>query len=126
MTPEILSAAQWSIGGLIGLILWFIKREINQVNEAVARKADKEQMQRENEVLKMDLKELRDRRDSDLERIERANAERFNTFSESMRDRLSTMERNVDAKLDMIKSDMSDKLDMVMDAIKQVRKEQSP
>lgn len=130
IAAELYSAAKWLGGGLVGLIVWFLKKEINQNNAALERKADKEQVQgmleqaqRDNEGLKMELKELRDRRDVDLERIERANAERFAAFSESMRDRISTMERNVDGKLDMLNSAMGDKLDTVLRMMDGLRKE---
>lgn len=110
MTPE--EITKYLAVGLVAIIFWFLRREINKVGTDLANKADKDHMQRELERLTMELKESRDRRDSDMERVERTNAEKFAEFTASVRDRLGTMERNVDAKLDMI-----------LTVVKQIRKE---
>lgn len=88
--------------GAVGLIAWFLRREIDKVGTDLASKADKEHMQREIEGLKMELKESREVRERDLERLERTSAEKFAEFTASVRDRLSAMERNMEGKLDMI------------------------
>lgn len=107
MTQE--EITKYLAAGFIAIIFWFLRREITKVGIDLANKADKEQtradresMQREVERLTMELKETRDRRDTDMERLERTNSEKFAEFTASVRDRLGTMERNVDAKLDMI------------------------
>lgn len=124
MTPtDIFDAVKWLGGILLAVIAYLGKREIEKVGSDLASKADKDHMQREIEGLKMELKESRDRRDADIERMERASSEKFAEFTASVRDRLSVMERNVDSKLDMFSSAMGDKFDMVMQAIGQIRKE---
>lgn len=109
MTPtEIFDAAKWLGGIVLAVVAFFIRRELEKVGTDLAGKADKEHMLREIEGLKMELRDTRDARDRDLERVERVNAEKFAEFTASVRDRLSTMERNVDTKLDMILSVMRD------------------
>lgn len=102
MTPELIDTAKFLAAIAVAVIGWFLRREINQVGTDLRGKADKDHMQREIEGLKMELKETREARDRDLERVERTNSEKFAEFTASVRDRLGTMERNVDAKLDMI------------------------
>lgn len=104
MTPsqEVIDAAKYLGGLLIGVVFWFLRREIDKVGADLASKADKEHMQREIGELKVELKETRDARERDMERLERTNAEKFAEFTASIRDRITTMERNVDGKLDMI------------------------
>lgn len=126
MTPEDITALDVAkfLGGIAVVVIgFFMRREIDKVGADLASKADKEHMQREIEGLKMELKETRDRRDADIERMERASAEKFAEFTASVRDRLSVMERNVDSKLDMISSAMGDKLDTVVRLIDGLRKE---
>lgn len=126
MTPEDITALDVAkfLGGIAVVVIgFFMRREIDKVGADLASKADKEHMQREIEGLKMELKETRDRRDADIERMERASAEKFAEFTASVRDRLGVMERNVDSKLDMISSAMGDKLDTVVRLIDGLRKE---
>lgn len=108
MTPEFVDAAKFLGVLAIAVIGWFLRREIDKVGADLSNKADKDHMQREIEGLKMELRDTRDARDRDLERVERVNAEKFAEFTASVRDRLSTMERNVDTKLDMILAVMRD------------------
>jgi len=115
MTPVDINPAdilKYLAAGAVALIVWFLRREIEKVGADLASKADKEHMQREIGDLKMELKEARDRRDGDLERIERVNAEKFSDFTASMRDRITSMERA-----------MNDKLDTILEVMRQVRKE---
>ena len=126
MTPETIdiaaeawNAAKWLGGFLVGLIVWLGKRELTQVTTGLSNKADKEHVQRENEGLKMEIKELREARERDAEsrqrdyeRMERTNAERFDTLATFVRDKFGSLERNVDQKFDMI-----------LQSINQIRKE---
>lgn len=114
MTPDITPADIVKFLGAIAIavIAWFLRREIDKVGSDLANKADKDHMQRELERLSMELKETRDRRDSDIERMERTSSEKFAEFSASMRDRITSMERA-----------MNDKLDTILEVIRQVRKE---
>lgn len=133
MTPDQITVTDiiLTAGGFgAGFLAWLGKREIERVGIELANKADKEQakadkddLQRQVEGLNMQLKETRDRRDADIERMERASAEKFAEFTASVRDRLGVMERNVDSKLDMISTAMGDKLDTVVQLINQIRKE---
>lgn len=103
MTPtDIFDAAKWLLGVVFAVIAFLLRRELDRVGSDLAGKADKEQMQREIEGLKMELKESREVRERDLERLERTSAEKFAEFTASVRDRLSAMERNMEGKLDMI------------------------
>lgn len=115
MTPEDITLAdvvKTVVGMGVTFIVYLVKREIDRVGVELANKADKEHMQRELSELKMELKETREAKERDMERLERANAERFAEFNASIRDRITTMERNFDSKLDMI-----------MDMIGRLRKE---
>lgn len=125
MTPDITPADIVKFLGAVAIavIAWFLRREIDRVGADVAGKADKDHMQREIEGLKMELKETREARQRDMERLERTNAERFAEFSASVRDKLSTLERNVDAKLDAMGRSVDGKLDMILKVMDQIRKE---
>lgn len=126
MTPEDITVVDIvKFVGVLGaaIIGYFMKRELDKVGVDLAAKADKDHMQREIEGLKMELKETRDARQRDMERLERTNAEKFAEFSASVRDRLGTMERNVDAKLDAMSRSVDGKLDMIVDIIKSLRQE---
>lgn len=113
--------------GAVMLIVWFAKRNLTRIESDVSNKADKDHMEREIEGLKMELKETRvaaaSERERDIERLERAQAEKFAEFSSSMKDRLTTMERNVGERIGAMREDMGGKLDMIMQVINQLRKE---
>lgn len=87
---------------VVGLLAWFAQRNLTRIESDVSMKADKEHMEREISLLQSDLKEAREARERDNDRIERAGAERFTEFSSAMRDRINIMERNVEQKLDLI------------------------
>lgn len=123
MTPEILDAAKWLGGLAVAVIGWFLKREIDKVGVDLANKADKDHMQREIERLGMELKDSRDARERDIERLERAQSEKLAEFSASVRDRLTAMERNVGDRIGAMRDDMGGKLDMIMQVIRDIRKE---
>lgn len=123
MTPEFNNPVEWLAGLAVGLIAFFAKRELNRVSADLANKADKDQMQRELEGVKMELKETRDARDRDIERLERAQAEKMAEFTESMRDRMTAMERNVADRISSMREDVGGKLDMIMQVMNQIRKE---
>lgn len=123
MTPEIIDAAKWLAALAVGVIGWFLKREIDRVGSDLTNKADKDHMQREIERLGMELKESRDARERDVERLERAQSEKLAEFSASVRDRLTAMERNVADRIGAMREDMGGKLDMIMQVMNQIRKE---
>jgi len=123
MTPEFNNPVEWLAGLAVGLIAFFAKRELNRVSADLANKADKDQMQRELEGVKMELKESRDARDRDIERLERAQAEKMAEFTESMRDRMTAMERNVAERIGSMREDVGGKLDMIMQVMRDLRKE---
>lgn len=123
MTPEFNNPVEWLAGLAVGLIAFFAKRELNRVSADLANKADKDQMQRELEGVKMELKETRDARDRDIERLERAQAEKMAEFTESMRDRMTAMERNVAERIGSMREDVGGKLDMIMQVMRDLRKE---
>lgn len=102
MPPEMIESAKWLGGILIGLIAWLARKSIERVENDLSNKADKSHTDREIEGLKMELKESREARERDIERIERTSAEKFAEFSESMRDRLNSMERNVSNQIAMV------------------------
>lgn len=110
--PETFDIGKTVAYGLVAAIVWFARRSLARVENDLSAKADKSHMEREIEGLKMELKETREARERDMERIERTSAEKFSEFSESMRDRFNSMERNMDSKLDMI-----------MQAIRSIRRE---
>lgn len=124
MTPEnLFDAAKYLAAMAVALIAWFLKREVDRVGVEISAKADKDHMQREIEGLKMELKESRDARERDIERLERAQSEKLAEFSASMRDRLTAVERNVNEKITATREDLSGKLDMIMQVMNQLRKE---
>lgn len=126
MTPVDINPAdilKYLAAGAVALIVWFLRREIEKVGADLASKADKEHMQREIGDLKMELKESREARERDMERIERTNAEKFAEFSASVKDRLGAMERNMENSISSMRDDVKGKLDMILTVMSDIRKE---
>lgn len=102
MPPEFTDLAKWLACGLVGLIAFFLRRSIERVESDLLGKADKEYMTREIEGLKMELKETREARERDIERIERVNSEKMAELSAQLRDRLNSIESHIDSKFNMV------------------------
>jgi len=130
MSPELIDGAKWLGGIAVALFSWILQRNINRVEADIQSKADKEHMSREIERLEMALKENRealkenrDARERDKLDNERSSAERFNQFTESIRDRFSSFERNVDSQISNMGDNMESQLKLILHAIDGLRKD---
>lgn len=109
--------------GLVGALAWLAQKNLSRIELDVTSKADKESTEKEIEGLKMGLKEARETRERDVERMERASSEKFAEFSTAMRDRITSMERNVNDRIVSMRDDMGHKLDMILQVVDRGRKE---
>lgn len=120
---ELADAAKWLAGLAVPAFGWFLQRQMARVESDINSKANHAEMTREIARLEMKLQETIEARERDKLDIERASAERFNTFSETMRDRFGSLERNVDSQLKSMSSNFDNQLKMILHAIDGLRKE---
>lgn len=116
-TIDGMTIAQSIAYGAVVVIAGLAHRSWARIEKDVSMKADKELMEREIEALKADLKDARDARERDTDRLERASAEKFSEFSSAMRDRIGVMERNVEDRVASLREDVGHKLDMILQLI---------
>lgn len=102
MQPEVVDVAKWLAGILVLVLGWFLRHAHAQIEVGLASKADKEAMSREIESLRMELKDSRETRERELERLERMYDGKITAMAGELRSRMDSMEKNVDAKLDML------------------------
>lgn len=102
LQPEFIEAAKWLGAILVGALGWFLRQERAKINRDLESKADKASMALEIQALRGELKEARETREKDIDRLERMHDGKITAMANELRARMESMEKSMDGKLDML------------------------